>query len=486
MGAQELIVAVDSGPGEIRVGVFDRDGALLAARHASLDSSSLWHGLLCYSIQELERVVIECVVGALDEVSGTVVALAIGTQRGSFALLAPDTGLPVTPLLDLHSYGQVLSTGVTSDEIARRHRSRAVCCPASVMAGSSLREVLAHVSGRVEFATLDVLVSRLLSGVHDVGTDPTVAASTCLMKIERLQWDPESIELVDSEDRLLLPSIMPSVGVRCSLAMSPIERLRSGVLVAVLGEPEACAVAMGAVREGHCSVTLMDSGFVNVGIGANLVELDALPTGFVTTVTWSEEDQAPWYSLEFSVPDSGSLLRRLAEIYNVAGGVPALLEAAAQSGESGGIILVPEVGSHEFTLVGLSSSSTVGQIGYAALEAIGFQLGAGIVAMAAVVAIDSPIYLTGRFGSLEFLAALVAAVSGHEVVVVPERDIGLRGLVAAARCALGEVELEDLYPEVSMEPLLRGVQATGGRGTGGILRRARAWSALSERLGRTL
>jgi glycerol kinase len=197
-----------------------------------------------------------------------------------------------------------------------------------------------------------------------------------LFDIARLAWDPELLALFELSIAGL-PEARRSTGpfghTDAALFGRPIP------ITGALGDQQAALFGHGCFAPSEIKATYGTGAFLWLNVG-NRPDI-ACADGLLRTIAWHLDE--PCYALEGFVMYAGAILEWLAARLNIPGGGIGVVERAQQAGASGGVTLIPAFQGlagpwwrpdARAALLGMTESTTVGQICHAGLEAIGFQL----------------------------------------------------------------------------------------------------------------
>ena len=226
------------------------------------------------------------------------------------------------------------------------------------------------------FGTVDCwLIWKLTDGqVH--ATDSSNAARTMLFDIGRLAWDAELFDLFDLSIHSL-PEARRSTGpfgrTGTALFGRPIP------ITGALGDQQASLFGHGCFDPSAIKATYGTGAFIWLNAG-NRPEI-AAADGVLRTIAWHLEE--PCYALEGFVMYAGAALEWLASRLSIPAGGSGVVQRARLAGASGGVILVPAFQGlagpwwrpdARAALVGMTESTSAGNICHAGLEAICFQV----------------------------------------------------------------------------------------------------------------
>jgi glycerol kinase len=197
-----------------------------------------------------------------------------------------------------------------------------------------------------------------------------------LFDIGRVAWDPELFALFGLSIHSL-PEARRSTGpfghTGAALFGRPL------AITGALGDQQASLFGHGCFEPSAIKATYGTGAFIWIN-GGNRPDI-AAGDGLLRTVAWRLDE--PCYALEGFVMYAGAALEWLASRFSIPGGGLGVVEQAQQAGSSGGAILIPAFQGlagpwwrpeARAALLGMTESTTVGQLCHAGLEAICFQV----------------------------------------------------------------------------------------------------------------
>src|SRR5262249_424407 len=226
------------------------------------------------------------------------------------------------------------------------------------------------------FGTVDSwLMWKLTDGrVH--ATDSGNAARTMLFDITRTAWDADLIDLFGLEIATF-PEARHSTG---PFGHTTVDLFGRAIpITAALGDQQDSLFGHGCFEPPAIKATYGTGAFIwlNAGNQPNIACAD----GILRTMAWHLDE--PCYALEGFVMYAGAILEWLAMRLSLPAGGIGVVEQAQRAGSSGGVVLVPAFQGlagpwwrpdARAALVGMSESTSAGEICHAGLEAICFQV----------------------------------------------------------------------------------------------------------------
>jgi glycerol kinase len=232
-----------------------------------------------------------------------IAAVGLSCQRSTFLFWDSDSGRPLTPALSWQDRrGEDLCRSLSRHDRMVRARTGLRLSPH--YAASKIRWLLDGSAalrrraerGEARGGTLDAYLLYRLTGGDSWSTDPTQAARTLLMDLNRMEWDPELLRLFRIPLRAL-PPIRPS-----AFPAGVIRHRGKGLrIAATLGDQQAALIGLGCRGEGEAAVNYGTGAFLVLNTGARPRRLP----GLLTSVAWSSEREIR-YLLEGTVNAAGS------------------------------------------------------------------------------------------------------------------------------------------------------------------------------------
>jgi len=200
-------------------------------------------------------------------------AIGITNQRETFLVWERKNGRPMCRAIVWQCR--------RSDDICKRLREREDEVTARTgllidpyFSGTKLKWLLDHdrsirrraLRGELCFGTIDTwLIFKLSRGTAFV-TDFTNASRTLMLNLDRLEWDPAMIEMLDVPPAML-PTLVPSRGPLAEAAAGIFDN-RAILITASIGDQQAALFGQGGVTPGDAKVTYGTGAFLLMNTGA--------------------------------------------------------------------------------------------------------------------------------------------------------------------------------------------------------------------------
>ncbi len=382
---EKYIAAIDQGTSSTRFIVFDRAGKIVASNqqeHQQIYPQPGWVEHNPDEIWERTKSVIKNALQTSNIEAKDIAAVGIANQRETAVVWNKQTGKP---------YGNAIvwqdtRTRQMCDRLAQiggkdRFRDRSGLPLATYFSGPKIKWMLDNIAGLREaamrgdaiFGNVDTfLIWKLTGGTHV--TDVTNASRTMLMNLQTLDWDAETLEIMEIP-RQMLPEIRPS-----SQVFGTAKQVLEGVpIAAALGDQQAALVGQTCFSCGEAKNTYGTGCFMLLNTGESIVPSKS---GLLTTVAYKMGESPAVYALEGSIAIAGALVQWLRDNLGIIK-TSAEVETLANTVEdSGGVYFVPAFSglyapywkdNARGVIAGLTRYATKAHIARAVLEATAWQ-----------------------------------------------------------------------------------------------------------------
>jgi glycerol kinase len=427
----ECVLALDQGTTSSRALIFDRDGAILAARSQEFEQLYLQPGWVEHDPDALWVSQISSARAALAELPvpvSQVAAIGIANQRETTVLWDRATGRPVHNAIvwqdrrTASRCGELIAAGWEEDI---RQRTGLRVDPA--FSGTKLAWLLDHdpdlrrraERGQLAFGTVDAFLIHRLTGGQLHVTDTTNAARTLLFNIHTVDWDDDILRELRIP-RALLPEVRSSSEIVGHTA--PDVFGHSIPIAGVAGDQQAATFGQACFTPGMAKQTYGTGSFMLLNTGSRPQRSQH---GLLTTIAWTIGGQTT-YALEGYCFIAGAGVQWLRDALGI-------LADAAESGplaqsvaSTGDVYFVPafaglgapwwDAGARG-TLLGLTRGSGRAHFTRAVLEAVAFQTRDILDAMEADSGIPlRELRVDGGMVANQFLMQFQADILGRQVV----------------------------------------------------------------------
>ena len=388
------ILAIDQGTTSSRALVFDAARRVIGLAQHEFAQHYPADGWVEHDAEEIWRDCLAAARAALAQ-SGLapagIAAIGIANQRETVVLWERATGRPVAPAIvwqDRRTAAHCAQLRGQGHEPLVQARTGLLLDP--YFSATKLAWLLDHVPGardralRGELAcgTIDSFLLWRLTEGRSHKTDATNASRTLLFDIHRQRWCPDLLALF-GVPAAILPEVCDNAGHFGTTTLLGGEIAIRGMA----GDQQAALVGQSCLAAGEAKITFGTGGFMLLNTGTT-----AIPSRhrLLTTVA-SRFDGVTRYALEGSLFVAGAAIRWLRDGLGLIA-APAEAEALAASlPDNGGVYLVPAfvgLGAPHWDaqarglISGLTLDSGRAHVVRAALEAVAFQTGDLIAAMA--------------------------------------------------------------------------------------------------------
>ena len=316
-GVNRYWVGIDQGSTATKACLLDARGRVRRVVSHRVSTRTPASGWVEHDPEELVRSVRRGLNGILRSVPPAAIGgLGIACQRSTCLFWDAESGRPLTPALSWQDRrAEEFCRGLArhAPSIARKTGLRL----SPHYAAGKIRWLLDHIPGlrrlaargRARFGTLDAFLIFRLSGGASWSTDPTHAARTLLMGLDRLDWDPELLDLFGIPYRAL-PPIRSSAFPAGEMLIRG-SRIR---IAATVGDQQAALLGVGCHRRGAMVINYGTGAFAALHTGRRPVR----SPGLLTSVAWSSE-RGVRYLLEGPVNAAGSALEWIEGLVGSAG-----------------------------------------------------------------------------------------------------------------------------------------------------------------------
>jgi glycerol kinase len=387
----KYIAAIDQGTTSTRCMIFDHAGNVVAVDQKEHEQIYPQPGWVEHNPLEIWMRTQEVIQGALREgslSSEDIAAVGITNQRETTLVWDKNTGESV--------YNAIVWQDTRTDEICNtlaqtggqdRFRPQVGLPLATYFSGPKVKWILDNIDGvreRAEngdllFGNIDTwLVWNLTGGVNGGIhiTDVTNASRTLIMNLETLDWNEETLAVLEIP-KSMLPEIRPSserygvVGAGLSLAGVPI--------AGILGDQQAAMFGQTCYAPGEAKNTYGTGCFMLLNTGETPV---TSKNGLLTTLCYKVGNQPAVYALEGSIAITGALVQWLRDNLGLIQSAPEVETLAATVEDNGGIYFIPAFSGlfapywrsdARGAIVGMTRYVNKGHIARATLEATAYQ-----------------------------------------------------------------------------------------------------------------
>jgi glycerol kinase len=389
-----LLLGIDEGTSAVKAALFDERLRPVAESRREKPLEHPRPGWVEQDPEVVFSAVVEAIADVLEQAPGEVDACGLDHQGESVLAWDAETGRPLTPIVtwqDKRSQEILdrLEAGGRGDEI--RQLSGLPLDP--YFSAGKLAWLLEHddsvgraaAAGTLRLGTVDsFLCDRLGTGF---ATDPSTASRTQLGAPE---WDPRLLEIFGVPGHLL-PEIRDTAG-QLGVLRHPSWNGELPLRARCVDQQAALAGA-GCVRPGLVKATYGTGVFVLAHAGGERPRPEG---GLLPTIAWRVGEQLEW-AIDGGVFTAGALVEWLSRDMGLASEPAALLAAAAEVDDSGGVRVLPALAGvgapwwkpeARAVIAGLTSGSRPAHVARASLEAIAWRVADVVAAVRESVPVD--------------------------------------------------------------------------------------------------
>jgi len=369
-----LLLGVDQGTTNTKAVLVDTDGNVVAEVSRPIATVNPAPGVVEQDAAEMLANVRWCIAelaGARQGIAG----MGISTQTETLVVWDRKSGEPVMPAMVWQCRrGAAEIENLKENEGFIRERTGLGLDP--TFTAAKLRWVFANRpaiaeglrQGNYLWGTVDCWLCWKLSGGAVWRTEPSCASRTMLFDINKMQWDPELLDVFDL--KLQMPEIGPTAG-RHAEAEIPI--------TAMMGDQQASLFGHGCFSEGDAKITYGTGAFAWINRGNHC---ESTASGLIRTIAWALSMERPVYAVEGFVMSAGAVLDWLAARFSF-NGAAQVAELAGETRTSEGVFLVPAFqglaapwwnSNVRAMLSGMTPATTRGHLAHSALESVAYQV----------------------------------------------------------------------------------------------------------------
>ena len=229
--------------------------------------------------------------------------------------------------------------------------------------------------GEILFGTVDTWLIWKLTGGRLHITDPSNASRTLMYDIHRLDWDEESLKILNVP-RAMLPGVVDSSGVA---GQTDADMLGAPVAIAgIAGDQQAATFGQACFEPGSAKNTYGTGCFLLLNTGARPVPST---NNLLTTVGWRVAGKTT-YCLEGAVFVAGAVVQWLRDGLGIIRKSEDVEALAASVPDAGGVYVVPAftgLGAPHWDpharggIFGITRGTTAAHIARAAVESMAWQ-----------------------------------------------------------------------------------------------------------------
>lgn len=309
-------------------------------------------------------------------------------------------------------------------------------------------------AGELLFGTIDTwLVWNMTRGNDSVTpgkegahvTDATNASRTMLMRLDRLEWDPDLLEVFGVPEEVL-PEIYPSTYPGGYGVMREDVIGAEVPVLAIVGDQQAALIGQAGVSRGDTKVTYGTGAFLLMNTGE---DLRLSQHGLITTVAYSARRGQASYALEGSVAYAGALIEWLRDGLGIIERPEEMAKACGVS-DTGGVYFVPALSglyapywdpSARGLIIGITRYTRAEHVIRAAAEGIAYRVRDVVETMAKDTGIwPEEVRVDGGVSKNDCLMQIQADALGSRVVRPVDKETTSLGAFILAAVAAGALK----------------------------------------------
>jgi glycerol kinase len=441
----QAVLAIDQGTSGTKGLVLDPEAGVLATAEVEVRPRYLADGGVEQDPAALLDSVLSAGHQALEQAGCDPACVALANQGETVLAWDPSDGRPLTPAI----VWQDRRAKELCDELADARelvaaRTGLVLDP--YFSAPKMAWLRRHRTGDGVVGTTDCWLLQQLTG--EFVTDASTASRSLVMDIDRVEWDPELLELfgLDEEPLPRIASCDECVGTTTAF----------GAAVAVGGlvlDQPAALLAEGCWEPGEAKCTFGTGAFLLANTGARAVRSTG---GLTSSVAWRKRGQTA-YCTDGQIYTAGSAVRWLIELGLIADA--AELDMVA-SEDAEGVVCVPALAGlaapwwrpdATATFTGMTLATRSGQLVSAVLQGIAAQVAELTEVTGADLGQDlRSLRVDGGLTRSRALMQAVADLTQLPVDVYPSAHATALGAAALGRMALcPDLDVRDALPEIT-------------------------------------
>ncbi len=312
---RSYVLAIDQGTTGTTVMVFDAEGRVRGRAYGELRQYYPRPGWVEHDPEEIYRSTVRLSRQALIAArvkSDDLAAIGLTNQRETFVVWERATGRPVHRAI----VWQCRRSAEICEKL-REHENEVMSCTGLVIdpyfAGTKLKWLLDSkrdlrkraTRGELCFGTIESWLIFKFSRGEVFVSDYTNASRTMLMNLEKREWDPAMLAMLDIPEEIL-PRLVESCGTIAEVARGIITD-GPAQISAVIGDQQSALFGQGAVRPGSGKVTYGTGAFMLTHTGKRRIHSS---NRLLATVALGPRGEAQ-FALEGSVFIAGAAIQWL-------------------------------------------------------------------------------------------------------------------------------------------------------------------------------
>jgi len=390
----QCVLAIDQGTTGTTVMVVDAGGRIRARSYGLVRQFYPRPGWVEHDADQIYRSVVKLGREALAKAklrAGDLAAIGITNQRETFVVWERKTGRPIHRAIVWQCRRSAeICDGIRDREDEVTQRTGLLVDP--YFSGTKLKWLLDHdpalrwraSRGELCFGTIDTwLIFKLSRGATFV-TDFTNASRTLMLNLDRLEWDPAMLELLDVPPEILATPVA---------SRGPLAEAAAGIfgdraipIAASIGDQQSALFGQGGVNAGDAKVTYGTGAFLLLNTGT---ERPQSRNRLLATAALGPGGE-PAYALEGSVFIAGAAVQWLRDELKLFAKSADTRALAARSSDRSAPYFVPAfvgLGAPYWdsgargAIFGLTRGTTRADLVRATLDSIAYQVHDVLIAM---------------------------------------------------------------------------------------------------------
>ena len=394
-------------------------------------------------------------------------SIGITNQRETVIAWDKETGDPLYPAISWMDRRKVFLRNLDIDDLKKEIKERTGLMLDPYFSAYKMQWIIRHLkkSGRsrflknLVFGTVDTWLVWNLSGRSEFVTDWTNASRTMLFNIKTGKWDEKLLDIFGIEESML-PEVTNSLGIHIPTE----ERIfgKSIPITAVAGDQQASLYGHLCFNRGEVKNTFGTGSFLLMNAGKEPPKTKNL----ITTVAWKEEKSPPFYAIEGSIFNTGSLLDWIRDGLKMFKDSAQTDAMASMSPADHGLYFIPALNGLgapywndrvKGIIFGITPRVTQTEIVRSALESIAFRVRDLVEAIKEETGVSpKSISVDGKPTSNNFLMQFQSDILNMPVVRYPNHEITSAGVAYMAGKTSGFIDPEELRekrsPEKTFQP----------------------------------
>ena len=393
-------------------------------------------------------------------------SIGITNQRETVIAWDKETGEPLYPAISWMDRRKVYLRNIEMSELKKEIKDRTGLILDPYFSAYKMQWIIRHLKNNsrnrllknLMLGTVDTWLIWNLSGKKEFVTDWTNASRTMLFNIKTGKWDGKLLDIFGIEESML-PEVTSSGGVHIPTD----EKLfgKSIPITAVAGDQQASLYGHLCFEKGEVKNTFGTGSFLLMNAGRDPPKTRNL----ITTVAWKEGNSAPYYAIEGSIFNTGSLLDWIRDGLKMFKDSAQSDAMASMSPADHGVYFIPALNGLgapywnnkvKGIIFGITPKVTQTEIVRSALESIAFRVRDLVEAIKDEAGVfPQAISVDGKPTSNNFLMQFQSDILGLPVVRYSNREITSAGVAYMAGKSSDFIDPDELKEKRSAERIFK-------------------------------